>query len=80
MALLINTFACWLCFMIYFHLLTCFQNLAIKKIYQENYQIVLNGLDTDQDRHYVGPDLGPNCLQRLITYSKGRVNAMIVCL
>ena len=24
-----------------------------------------NSLDPDQDRHYVGPDLGPNCLQRL---------------
>ena len=25
---------------------------------------VSNGLDLDQDRHYVGLDLGPNCLQR----------------
>ena len=24
-----------------------------------------NGLDADQDRHFVGPDLGPNCLQWL---------------
>ena len=24
-----------------------------------------NSLDPDQDRQYVGPDLGPNCLQRL---------------
>ena len=24
-----------------------------------------NSLDPDQDRHSVGPDLGPNCLQRL---------------
>ena len=24
-----------------------------------------NSLDLDQDRHFVGPDLGPNCLQRL---------------
>ena len=24
-----------------------------------------NNLDPDQDRHSVGPDLGPNCLQRL---------------
>ena len=24
-----------------------------------------NGLDPDQDRHFVGPKLGPNCLQRL---------------
>ena len=25
---------------------------------------MLNGLDSDQDRRSVGPDLGPNCLQR----------------
>ena len=24
-----------------------------------------SGFDPDQDRHSVGPDLGPNCLQRL---------------
>ena len=24
-----------------------------------------NGLDPDQDRRSVGPDLGPDCLQRL---------------
>ena len=26
---------------------------------------VSNSLDLDQDRHFVGPDLGPNCLQKL---------------
>ena len=24
-----------------------------------------NNLDPDQARHFVGPDLGPDCLQRL---------------
>ena len=24
-----------------------------------------NGVDPDQDRHSIGPDLDPNCLQRL---------------
>ena len=24
-----------------------------------------NSLDQDQAQHFVGPDLGPNCLQRL---------------
>ena len=24
-----------------------------------------NGFDPDQDQHFVGPDLSPNCLQRL---------------
>ena len=27
-------------------------------------------LDSDQGRHYVGPDLGPNCLQGLSTDDK----------
>ena len=31
---------------------------------------VSNSLDPDQDRHSVGPDLGPNCLQRLSTDDK----------
>ena len=26
---------------------------------------VTNSLDPDQARHFVGPDLGPSCLQRL---------------
>ena len=26
-----------------------------------------NSLDLDQTKHFVGPDLGPNCLQRLST-------------
>ena len=29
-----------------------------------------NSLDPDQARHYVGPDLGPNCLQRLLADDK----------
>ena len=39
-----------------------------------------NSLDPDQDRHSLGPDLGPTCLQRLYTddkshrCSKERVN------
>ena len=26
---------------------------------------VSKGFESDQDRHSVGPDLGPNCLQRV---------------
>ena len=33
---------------------------------------VSNGLDPDQDQHYVGPDLCPNCLQRLSVDNKSR--------
>ena len=31
-----------------------------------------NGLDPDQDQHFVGPDLGPSCLQKLSVDDKGR--------
>ena len=29
------------------------------------YLQIVNSLDPDQARHFVGPDQGPNCLQRL---------------
>ena len=35
-----------------------------EKLLQEYHQC-LNILDPDQDQHFVEPDLGPNCLQRL---------------
>ena len=31
------------------------------------------GLDPDQGRRFVGPDLGPNCLQRLSADDKRRL-------
>ena len=43
-----------------------FQNKLFQKKFQEHYQSV-NGLDPDQDLLSVGPDMGPNCLQRLST-------------
>ena len=50
-----------------------FKNSFFQKIlFQEHYQSVKQ-LDPDQDRHFVGPDLGPNCLQRLS--ADGKVNA-----
>ena len=38
---------------------------------------VSNSLDPDNARHFVGPDLGPNCLQMLSADNTGRyrVNA-----
>ena len=38
------------------------------------FSIALNclGLDQDQDGHIVGPDLGPNCEQRLSAKDKSR--------
>ena len=32
-----------------------------------------NGLVSDLDRHFVGPDLGPNCLQRLSVEDKSMI-------
>ena len=40
-----------------------------KKIFR-NHIRVSNSLDSDQDRPSVGPDLGPNCLQRLSAHYK----------
>ena len=33
---------------------------------------VSNSLDPDQARQFVGPDLGPNCLQRLSAEDSSR--------
>ena len=39
-----------------------------------------NSLDPDQARHFVGPDLGPNCLQRLSADKELKlVNKLFVC-
>ena len=45
---------------------------------------VSNSLDPDQDLHFVGPDLGPNCLQRLSADDKslhlqGMSESLFVC-
>ena len=52
----------------------CFSTAIFKINFSKNsfrYTIrVLNSLDPDQDRHSVGPDLGPNCLQRLSADNK----------
>ena len=43
-----------------------FQNLLFEKFFQGYCTIrVSNSLESDQARLYVGPDLGPNCLQKL---------------
>ena len=42
-----------------------FQHLIFSKNSFRNTIRVSNGLDPDQDLHVVGPDPGPNCLQRL---------------
>ena len=47
------------------------QTFFSKLFFSKNTIRVTNALDPDQDRHSVGPDLGPNCLQ-----SKERVNIL----
>ena len=42
-----------------------FQNQLFRKISFRNNIRVSNSLDPDQARYLFGPDLGPNCLQRL---------------
>ena len=41
-----------------------FQNQLFQKNSFRNTIRVSNSLDPDQARHIVGPDLGPNCLQK----------------
>ena len=43
-------------------------SLEFKKI--KNTIRVSNALDSDQDRHFVGPDLGSNLLQKLSAEDK----------
>ena len=55
-------FACWV--ILYFcRLLTVFKNNFFEIFFQEYHQSA-NSLDPDQARHFVGPYLSPNCLQR----------------
>ena len=42
-----------------------------KKIFQNTIRVP-NSLDPDQVTHFVGPDLGPNCLQRLLADDTSR--------
>ena len=53
-----------------------FSKLTFSKNSIRNTISVANSLDPDQARHYVGPDLGPNCLQWLSAdgTSRQRVN------
>ena len=57
-----------------YRLLTIFQNYQNYPFQKNTFweDRVLNELDPDQDRHSVGPDLGPTCLQRLSADDKIR--------
>ena len=49
-----------------------FFKLTFSKKTFRNTISVSDSLDPDQARHFVGPDLGPNCLQRLSADDKSR--------
>ena len=63
-------------FILFCRLLIFFKITYLKKIFMNTIK-VSNSLDPDQARHFVRPDLGPNCLQRLSAddTSRLRVNA-----
>ena len=50
--------------MLFCHLLTFSKSSFLKKSFRNNIR-VSNNLHPDHARHFVGPDLDPNCLQRL---------------
>ena len=58
---LLGNSACFLLFSDFFSILRFFEN------YFRNKTRVSNSLDPDQTQHFVRPDLGPKCLQRLAT-------------
>ena len=60
-------FACWVIFPSFVVVCWLFSKLTFffQKISFRNTIRVSNRLDPDQDRHYIGPDLDPYCLQRL---------------
>ena len=70
---MLGNFSCFCCCLLTFFKITFSKN-SFKNIIR-----VSNGLDPDQDRYYVSPDLDPNCLQSYqqmtkVAASKERVN------
>ena len=65
-------FADWVIFHAFFVKINFLEkkNSGIPK-YQNTFR-VLNSLDSDQARHFVGPNLGPNYLRRLLLDDNSR--------
>ena len=55
--------ACWVIFHALVVICRLFSKFTFSRSSFRNTTRVSNGLDPDQDRHCVGLDLGPNCLQ-----------------
>ena len=64
--------AYWVILHVFSHQLIFFKSTFSKN----SFITVSNSLDPNQAQHFVGPDLGPNCLQRLSQddNSRQRVN------
>ena len=56
-------FACWVIVHAFLSSVDFFQFFFSKESFRNTIR-VSNRLDPDQARRFVGPDLGPNCLQR----------------
>ena len=67
--------ACWVILHPFWRLLDFFKNHLFQKSSFRNTIRVSNELDPDQLGHYVCPDLGKNCLQRLSTNNKSCCSA-----
>ena len=57
-----------------------FSKLTLSKTLFRNTIRVSSSLDPDQAQHYVGPDQGPNCLQRLLADDTGRQRVKLLFL
>ena len=67
------TLACWvICYINFIESVDLFSKSAFLNNSFRNTIRVSNNLDPDQARHFVGPDLGPNCLKRLSTDDTSR--------
>ena len=61
---MLGNFSCFCCRLLNFFIINFFKKSPLNTIR------VSNGFDPDQDRHFVGPDLGPNRLQMLLADDK----------
>ena len=57
-------------FSLFFYRLQIFFNITFFKIFSDDNVRVSNSLNSDQALHSIGPDLGPNCVQRSSTDDK----------
>ena len=67
-------FAYWVLSHAFLSFAVCFFRVNIKKTNRNTIRLS-NSLNPDQTRHFVGPDLGPNCLQKLSTDDTSRQRA-----